>query len=804
MRSLCRGFLNHTVTALVVALVVSATAQATTWPHARGPATDGSLRTSVFEPASTGRAMDLDLDWRVDIGPGYSGIVVEGSRVVTMFSEGDGDWVAAFDVDTGKRLWRHRLGARYIGEDGSTDGPLSSPLIHTGKVYAFAPRGRLFALDLENGAVAWSRAIAEELEAPKPTFGFTSTPLAYLDLVILQLGGEKGRSIVGLDAASGETRFSYGDKAVDYQSPALLHLAGRRQLVAASGDALIGLDPKSGTLLWRLPVENGTSNSAVPIAIGDNAFLVRAGGGVAAYRINREGDGFAVSELYTSNTLGRSYAPPVYHDGHVYGFRGQILTCMNAADGSRVWRSRPPGGEGLILVDGHLVVFGSGGNVVVAEASPKGYREVARHQALEGSALSWPSFADNRIFVRNLDQLAAVQVAYTARETTQTASVTPDVLMPKGEHKVGRLLATIEAKAKSERTAAVDAFVAEHPSWPIVDGEHVTFLFRGEANDVGIAGSMLDSGQIVPLDRVADTDLFHRTFRLEPGHRWEYRFQVDFETWHTDPRNPRTVPPIFGQDPFSEVFDKGYPMPDHLGAEAEREGRIETHALESEALESTKEVVVYLPSGFDESRTYPLLVVNEGPDWRDKGLLTRSLDHLIGTRVAPVIAAFVEPSRAWWEESGGSKANEYLAMLADELVPMLEKHYPLKTSADDRGMLGTRWYGATAMQAVLERPGVFGRAAMLSPNLEHGVRATLFEHIAAGKAKDATLYLDWSRFDDRRRDRGYSFAEEAEALAANLRAGGYAFVGGEVADSTGWGGMRARADRFLEALFPMP
>lgn len=790
----------------IIVAVAPASIDAAAWPHARGPATDGSLAAPVFGTGSSGRALGLDLAWQVELGPGYSGIVVGGSRAVTMFSEGDGDWVAAFDVETGRRLWRHRLGARYIGEDGSTDGPLSSPLIHAGNVYAFAPRGRLFALDLESGALTWSRAIADELGAPKPSFGFTSTPLGYLKLVILQLGGEKGRSIVGLDAATGETRFSYGDKAVEYQSPTLMNLAGQRHLVAASGDALIGLDPATGTLLWRFPVENGTSGSAVPTPLGDGAFLVRSGGGVAAYRVVRDDDGFAVSELYQSNTLGQSYAPPVYHDGHVYGFRGQILTCMKAADGSRVWRSRPPGGEGLILIDGHLVIFAGGGNVVIAEASPKGYREVARRRALAGSALAWPSFADNRIFVRNLEQLAAVEVAHRQQPTTMTASATPAELKPKGEFAFGHWLATLESGTSDEkkRQATVDAFVEQHPTWPIIDGEHVTFLFRGKADDVGIAGSMLDTGQIVPLDRVAGTDLFHRTFRLAPGHRWEYRFQVDFESWHADPRNPRTVPTIFGQNKISEFADQGYALPEHLDAEPKKTGRVETHTLESKALGTSKEVTVYLPPGYDDARQYPLLVVNEGPDWRDKGMLVRSLDHLSGTRIAPVVVAFVEPSRTWWQESGGSKANEYVAMLADELVPMLEKHYPLRTSAEARGVLGSRWYGATAVQAVLERPDIFGRAAILSPNLEHGVRATLFDHIAKGKAKDAKIYLDWSRFDDRRRDRGYDFGDEAEALAANLRAGGYSFVGGELADSTGWGGMRARTARFLEALFPMP
>ena len=61
-------------------------------------------------------------------------------------------------------------------------------------------------------------------------------------------------------------------------------------------------------------------------------------------------------------------------------------------------------------MDGHLVILGSGGKVVVAEASPGGYREKAGLKALDSSEFSWPSFADGKVFVRNLEQLAAVSV----------------------------------------------------------------------------------------------------------------------------------------------------------------------------------------------------------------------------------------------------------------------------------------------------------------------------------------------------------------------------------------------------------
>ena len=60
-------------------------------------------------------------------------------------------------------------------------------------------------------------------------------------------------------------------------------------------------------------------------------------------------------------------------------------------------------------------------------------------------------------------------------------------------------------------------------------------MYLGEAEEVAVTGSMTD--HTVPMHRVEGTDLYWRSFPIEPGSRWEYRFQIDFERWIPDPRN---------------------------------------------------------------------------------------------------------------------------------------------------------------------------------------------------------------------------------------------------------------------------
>jgi len=772
-------------------LVPATTVVAADWPHLRGPEFNGALSA----PGTFEDAVGLDLAWKTTIGSGYSGVAVGSGRAVTMFAEGDGNWVAAYDTRTGKQIWKHRLGGIFKGADGSDDGPLSSPAIGKGLVYVLDPRGRLAALSLKNGEAIWTKQIDEEFGAKAPHFGFTTSPLPEGGVLVVQTGGAEGPAIVGLDAKSGKTLWTHGNDEVIYQSPAAMTLAGERTIVAISKTRITGLSPESGKVLWvHALAEDDRVNSASPSFIGDDRFVTLITGTAVAFKVTRGQDGFSVEELYRSEALGRNYAPPVYHDGHLYGFRGQVLTCVNADNGERVWRSRPPGGDGLIVVDGHLVIFGSKGSVVVARATSDGYQEKARLQALEGSALTWPSFGDGKIFVRNLGELAAVSI-------TGDAGAAPDVSTMPGDHDFGRWVHSVEAS--NNRPSMVEVFFAKHPTMPVLEGEYVHFVFRGDSEDVSIAGSMVDIEAPEKMHRIEGTDVFYRTYRLEPGARWEYRFNVDFEEWMPDPLNPRSVPAIEGEDPLSEVITEGYEVGKHVEDPAARRGKMDEFTLASETLGYEKNIKVWTPPGYaDGDAAYPVLIVNDGESWLNKGLMGNSLENLVGHHVEPVIVAFVDSYSRWWTEAGGSATAEYAEMLVNELLPELKKRYRVRDEPRSHGVMGNRFYALSAAYTAVKYPEVFGKASIQSVYLGLGAGQELTAMLEGKKGSSIRFYVDWNRYDERNIDRGYDFAEDSRTLAGLLKSNGYTLEGGEVLDSQGWSGWRNRTDEMLTALFP--
>lgn len=394
--------------AAVVALTLFACtiSIAADWTRWLGPDhTGASPEKDVF-----GADAKLDVAWTKPLGIAYSAIAVAHGKAVTMYGDGETDWLVALNTASGEQIWRYRVDEMFPKVGGANGGQLSMPVIDDGRVYGLGAKGQLFAVKLADGAELWSMRIDEKLGAQQPHFGFTTTPLVVGELLVVQTGGADGRSLSALDKKTGKIKWSKGDEAVGYQSPVLLELAGREQIVAVTNTSVTGLSPEDGNVLWR--TEHGLSDRdgwSTPIALDGSAFVLTAQNESAAYRIRDAGGSFAVEELWRGTNLKKNFAMPVVYGDHIYGYDADFLTCVNATTGERVWKERSEA-AGLILVDGHLVIFASDGTVVVAEASPERFKEQTRAKVSEEGGFTFPSFSDGGIFVRTMDSIARVDV----------------------------------------------------------------------------------------------------------------------------------------------------------------------------------------------------------------------------------------------------------------------------------------------------------------------------------------------------------------------------------------------------------
>ncbi len=776
------------------------------WPVWSGP--DGNL-TSLDNGVFGEDAFGLERMWSRPLGSSYSGMVVVGDRLVTAFSDGEADYLVALDGATGVEQWRYRISDTYKGHDGSDDGPLASPAITDGVVYGLGAWGRLFAVSLADGKEAWAHDLVADFGAKKPEYGFTTTPAVAGDLLAVETGGDGGRSISAFDRHTGELRWSAGDDAVNYQSPMALEIGGeglrhpgggQTTLVAITNRHLLGLAPETGEVLWQHQHTEGDGNGfgfAQPVPVGEGGVLLADWPESALFRVSKGGGGYKVEEVWRSRALRGTYAVPVPYEGHLYGFAGNFLTCVDATTGETVWKSRPPGQGNLVLVDGHLVIQTRSGEIVVAEATPAGYRERTRVQALDAGYYTRPSFAGGRVYVRNLTGIAAVGVTEAgAAERTATSTAPPTGTDWEIRGDFGAFVEKL--MAADNKTALIDRFLAEHPKLPIREGDLVHFVYRGEVDDLAISGNLFRDGREHPMHRVPGTDFYFLTVELPPKSHFTYRFS-EFDQPMADPGNPHKVGPDGGEQ--SVLTTAGWQAPAHLREPEGERGRIEKLQWQSEMLGNEREVQVYLPAGYGESaRRYPLLVVHHGDQALSMGEVDKSLDNLIGSSVAPLIAAFVP--RNDWREYGGSSTADYARALAEELIPILDGSFRTDARPAARAVMGPGSAGFASIFAAVHHPATFGKAAAQS--YYHGdLKDELTAAVAKREKPDLEFLFHWSTYDYRDPSRDFDARADAEGLVAALREKGYQPRIVEVDDGFGWGMWQARTGEILEALFPM-
>ncbi len=764
------------------------------WPSWLGPTQDGR---STGLGVAAGVPVGFDVAWKRALGVGYTGIAVAGERAVTMFADGAKDWVVAFDPRTGKELWRYEIDAMYPAQGGSEGGPASMPIVAADAVYGLGAQGHLLALRLADGKEIWKVRIDETLGGRAPRFGFATAPLVAGDVLFVQTGGDAGRSLAGFDRRTGKLLWSTGDDPAGYASPILATLGGTEQIVALTNRALYGLLPSSGKVLWTIEhgMVDGDEAVGTPVLIGADRFFVNGDPASKAFSVRKESESWRVEEAWSTRALKGSLATPVHHDGHLYGFDGDFLTCIRAEDGTKTWKSRPPGGRGLILVDGHLLILANDGAIVAVEATPAGYRETGRLPATAGGTWTYPSFANGLILVRNTVDLAAISVKAAPAAAAATATVASE---PKSAFE--RFVRTVGGSAAKQ--PLVDEYMASQRSFPVVEEGWVHFLYRGPVEDVAITGSMTEWQVEEPLARLEGTDLFYRSYTAEPATRWEYRVNVDFENLQPDPLNPRRVPGREGE--MSEVTTAGWVRSDWLEPYAgDSRGSIDSFTLKSEILGNERTVDVYLPAGYAAGKErHPLVVAIDGGSWRDLGKLPNVLDHVVGSRTAPVVVALVhQPPDARAEF--GQKSTEYVEMLAEELMPELGSRYRIRNEAVERALLGAGSGGALAVQAALTKPGLFGKAAVTSPFLGPAVERVSATAAAFDASNPKPVFaLTWSRNELHRADWNADIARDSRTLAETLEKNGFKVSAREAADSAGWGAWPVRAGEMLVVLFP--
>jgi outer membrane protein assembly factor BamB len=390
---------------LVVLLSIAAV-QAGDWPQILGPHRSGQASGETLPDRWP--ANGPPVSWTYDLGLGYAGPAVVGDRVIVFHRVEKKERVEAIDVKTGRSLWQTDFTALYAGGINSDTGPRCVPVVHDGSVYVFGAAGDLHAVELATGKKRWSREAYADLGGDPGYFGAGSTPIVAGDKLLVNVGGRRtGAGIVAFALETGKTVWQATNDAASYSSPTLVDLAGKPAVIFVTRLNCVAIDPQTGTVLFSFPFGKSgpTVNAATPLVFDDHLFLSASYGIGAVYaRIAAAGE---QTIWRNDETMSSQYTTCVYSNGYLYGTHGREdfgdgeFRCIDAKSGKVRW-SEPQFGIGNpILAGNKLLILKIDGKLILAEANPQKYQQLATASLTRDVTRALPALSNGRIYFRS-------------------------------------------------------------------------------------------------------------------------------------------------------------------------------------------------------------------------------------------------------------------------------------------------------------------------------------------------------------------------------------------------------------------
>lgn len=400
---------------LVLSFSLTAAADDPYWPQFHGPlgdniSTDEGLLTEWPEEGP-------ELLWKASgMGVGYASVSLAHGMIYTAGNV-DGDTVVmALDLD-GKLVWQTPCGQAWTQ---SHPGTRSTPTIDGDRLYYETPWGDLVCLNAKTGEKVWDLNILEEFEGENIQWALAESPVVEGDLLICSPFGEKG-SVVALDKRSGDTIWaaeSVGDKA-GYATPTIAEFAGRRIVLTMSAKALVGVELKDGTVLFRHEHITRYDVNALKPRFVDGQVFISSGYGAGSEMVTLVDNGGSITteQTWTSKDLDNHHGGVVLWEDHIYGanHRGNWV-CLDWETGTTTYSERGLGKGSLTAAEGLLYTLNEDEKertVGLVRPTPEEYQVISQFQLPEGGegpVWAHPVVCGGRLYVRHGDLLFAYNV----------------------------------------------------------------------------------------------------------------------------------------------------------------------------------------------------------------------------------------------------------------------------------------------------------------------------------------------------------------------------------------------------------
>ena len=390
--------------------------RAADFPQWRGAQRDGHAR-------DTGLLQEWPKDgpkllWQVnDVGAGFSTPSVVGERIYLLGNEGlESESVIALAVKDGGRVWAAKLGkVGHPEQNPSYPAARSTPTVDGKFLFALGSDGDLVCVETANGREVWRKHLRHDFGGKYGEWAYAESPLVDGDKLICTPGGTNA-TLIALNKRTGDVIWRCatpeGDDA-GYSSVVSAEFSGVKQYIQFLAKGLVGVEAKTGKLLWRFE-KTAKGSPAVIITPLVSDGLIYSGAFKANCALVRpvlKDGAFTVEEIYSGSKLPIGLGGVVKVGDYFYGSSSLAAMCVEFKTGAVKWEERALGPCGWLVADGRIYVHAESGDVALIEPTAEAFRVKGRfsppNPPTRGQAKAWPYpvVANGRLYIRELNTL---------------------------------------------------------------------------------------------------------------------------------------------------------------------------------------------------------------------------------------------------------------------------------------------------------------------------------------------------------------------------------------------------------------
>jgi outer membrane protein assembly factor BamB len=383
------------------------------WSQWRGP--QSAAVASTFK-APAAWPEEPKLAWKIaDAGIGHASPIVAGNRVFLFSRVGEQEALTAFDLTTGKQVWRQAYDAPYDlnpAARGHGKGPKATPLAHGGRIFTFGINGILSAFNAADGRVVWRTDFKDRHKVTAPVFGAAVSPIASGSNIIVHVGGPKDGALTAFDAATGAVRWSWKGDGPAYATPIVATLGGVPHVITQSQSNVVGVSAKDGTLLWQIPFTTAYDQNIVSAVVADGLVIYSGlSKPTTAIRVALKDGKWTTEEVWKNADVPMYMSSPVASAGRLCGLThrnsGQFF-CLDLKSGKTLWTSDARQGEnaGIFSAGDVFIAATTAGNLIAFRNNPAAFDVVKRYKVADSPVWAHPVPAGRGILIKDVDSLA--------------------------------------------------------------------------------------------------------------------------------------------------------------------------------------------------------------------------------------------------------------------------------------------------------------------------------------------------------------------------------------------------------------